>query len=240
MQQVRDVFVLATLVGQRFSDMIAIDSDCFYTDMGVLNCRLTQQKTKTDVVIPITEDIAVEICEKYDYNLPKVSIQKFNVLIKEICRRAMVVCPSFGDMFVTQLTAKEMHAEESYRKLTERKESGVKLTENERKNLQKLSVMVQTYGGINGNIYQRNSKGQVIRPKWSLVSSHTGRRSYVTNTLNEGVLTAQDIMSNTGHKSEKIFRHYDKTQAEMRARQIAAKLLNKKGKAKNVELKIAK
>ena len=100
--------------------------------------------------------------------------------------------------------------------------------------------MVQTYGGINGNIYQRNSKGQVIRPKWSLVSSHTGRRSYVTNTLNEGVLTAQDIMSNTGHKSEKIFRHYDKTQAEMRARQIAAKLLNKKGKAKNVELKIAK
>ena len=240
MQQVRDVFVLSTLVGQRFSDMVAIDSDCFYSDCGVLYCRLTQKKTKTDVIIPITDNIALEICEKYDYNLPEIAIQKFNKTIKEICKRAVSVCPSFGDMFVTQLTAKEIQAEENYKRLAGLKESGVKLTENERKNLQKLSVAVSNYGGINGNIFQRNSKGQVIRPKWSLVSSHTGRRSFDTNAMNEGILTSQETMTVTGHKSEKIFQHYDKTQAEMRARMIAAKLLNKKGKAKNVELKIAK
>lgn len=51
-------------------------------------------------------------------------------------------------------------------------------------------------------------------PKWKLVSSHTGRRSFCTNAFKRGISTLT-IMSISGHKTEKAFLRYIKvTQAE--------------------------
>lgn len=51
-------------------------------------------------------------------------------------------------------------------------------------------------------------------PKWKLVSSHTGRRSFCTNMFKRGIPTLT-IMSISGHKTEKAFLRYIKvTQAE--------------------------
>lgn len=46
-------------------------------------------------------------------------------------------------------------------------------------------------------------------PKYNLMSSHTGRRSFCTNFYNEGVAIAA-IMSISGHKTEQEFRKYIK------------------------------
>lgn len=51
-------------------------------------------------------------------------------------------------------------------------------------------------------------------PKWKLISSHTGRRSFCTNMFKRGIPTLT-IMSISGHKTEKAFLRYIKvTQAE--------------------------
>ena len=46
-------------------------------------------------------------------------------------------------------------------------------------------------------------------PKWQLISSHTGRRSFCTNMYKRGLPTLM-IMSISGHKTEKSFLKYIK------------------------------
>ena len=61
-------------------------------------------------------------------------------------------------------------------------------------------------------------------PKYELMSSHTGRRSFCTNFYNEGVAIAA-IMSISGHQTEKEFRKYIKkasVRLEIVAEQISA------------------
>lgn len=45
-------------------------------------------------------------------------------------------------------------------------------------------------------------------PKWSMVSSHTARRSFITNMYLGGVLSPEQIRSISGHRSEAAFRRY--------------------------------
>lgn len=61
-------------------------------------------------------------------------------------------------------------------------------------------------------------------PKWQLMSSHTGRRSFCTNYYNEGVTIAA-IMSISGHKTEKDFRKYIK-KASVRLDIVAEQVLS--------------
>ncbi|MBO9619894.1 MAG: phage integrase SAM-like domain-containing protein [Niabella sp.] len=60
----------------------------------------------------------------------------------------------------------------------------------------------------------------VQQPKYDLVSSHTGRRSYATNAYIDGVQTIS-IMSVTGHRSESAFLKYLKLTKEEHAKIIA-------------------
>jgi integrase len=49
---------------------------------------------------------------------------------------------------------------------------------------------------------------KITHPKCELVSSHTARRSFATNEYKAGDLTITEIMSITGHKTEKAFYKY--------------------------------
>ena len=51
-----------------------------------------------------------------------------------------------------------------------------------------------------------NKSGEVKKPKYELVSSHIGRRSFVTHFY--GKMKTQDIMDQTGHKTESAFYTY--------------------------------
>lgn len=58
-----------------------------------------------------------------------------------------------------------------------------------------------------------------VRPKYAWVSSHTARRSFCTNKYLEGTPTDL-IMSISGHKTERIFRTYIKTDKIQKAAMI--------------------
>ena len=68
--------------------------------------------------------------------------------------------------------------------------------------------------GINSiQTYEKSKGGKKItisKPKFEMVSSHTGRRTFATKYYNEGLDTIT-IMAMTGHKSEKSFLKYIKT-----------------------------
>ena len=56
--------------------------------------------------------------------------------------------------------------------------------------------------------YTRDEKGYVIRPRYEIVTSHTARRSCITNLYLRGVYTTSQLMAISGHKSEKTFYEY--------------------------------
>ena len=60
--------------------------------------------------------------------------------------------------------------------------------------------------------------------KWELVSSHTARRSAVTNMYKSGLLDKREMMAISGHTTEKIFEDYIKLGTFEQAKRIAEKL----------------
>ncbi|MFC5409134.1 tyrosine-type recombinase/integrase [Larkinella bovis] len=88
----RDIFLFQCYTGLRWSDlkhvrpgnMIEIRSDG--NEMAPA-LRLIQEKGRRENLVPLT-DQAVELLKKYDGTLPVISGQKYNVLIKEVARKA--------------------------------------------------------------------------------------------------------------------------------------------------------
>lgn len=71
LEKVKDMFVLGCNLGQRVSDLVRINKDCF--DVG--RFRIIQQKTKQKAVVDIStmsidRRTTIEILEKYDYKPP--------------------------------------------------------------------------------------------------------------------------------------------------------------------------
>lgn len=240
-QAVKDLFVFGAIIGQRFSDFNDIQPDNFIIEDGDIYLTLTQKKTGTDVVIALDDDRAIEIAKRYNYALPNVGHQRMNVLIKRLFQNISAAVPSLDEWMITTLSSREADAETHYQELCNRKRNGETLNENDRKTLSKLSIAARQYGGEFGQIYRRDKKNRVIKQKWALISTHTARRSFVTNAIQDGTLERHEIMSVTGHKNERVFNQYDKTEKLMRAKQIAAKRAAAKGKpsAKKVRMKRA-
>lgn len=79
----RDLFLIGVYSGQRFSDYTV------FKKSDVMNGRIEKRAEKTDYksFIPIAKKLK-KLLDKYDWRLPKVSNQKFNKNIKEICKIA--------------------------------------------------------------------------------------------------------------------------------------------------------
>lgn len=241
LQAAKDLFVFGTLIGQRFSDFNDIQPDNFIEEDGDIYLTLRQKKTGADVVIALDDEKAIEIAKRYNYALPNVGHQRMNVLIKRLFQNISAAVPSLDEWMITTLSSREADAETHYQELCNRKRNGETLNENDRKTLSKLSAAARQYGGEFGQIYRRDKKSRVIKQKWALISTHTARRSFVTNAIQDGTLERHEIMSVTGHKNERVFNQYDKTEKLMRAKQIAAKKAAAKGKpsAKKVRMRRA-
>lgn len=65
---------------------------------------------------------------------------------------------------------------------------------------------------------------RTIKQKWELISSHTARRSAVTNMYKSGLLDKREMMAISGHTTEKIFEDYIKLGTFEQAKRIAEKL----------------
>lgn len=101
-EQIRDLFVFLCLTGIRYQDLIDFDKKFIRnskTGDGLIYVKAAS-KTSLDYNIPLCK-IVIEILEKYNYELPKITGQYGNRAIKE----ALEVTKLFNDY--TQLKDKE-------------------------------------------------------------------------------------------------------------------------------------
>ncbi len=83
---VRDMFLIGCFTGLRFSDLKQLRKEHFYDNV----IRIETIKTGNPIIIPLHATVR-EICNKYDYNLPRIiSNQKMNEYIKELGKIAEI------------------------------------------------------------------------------------------------------------------------------------------------------
>lgn len=80
----RDLFILACLTGFRFSDFSELQASELRKGM----LHVVQKKTCSVVIVPLREDARVILIDKYQMQLPKVSMVNFNYCVKEVARIA--------------------------------------------------------------------------------------------------------------------------------------------------------
>lgn len=178
--KVRDIFLCGAYTGQRISDYNNLTPQNFKkTPKGYDIVVLTQEKTNTTVVIPVLNNNLLEIARKYNFRFPRVVEQVLNRYIKDILKRLSETVPSLAEKYPTVLTMKERQAEEAYMKAHD--------------------------GEF---LFERTEDGTPLRPKYELITSHTARRSCITNLFLQGRFTNEQIMSISGHKDEKTFKAY--------------------------------
>lgn len=81
-EKVRDVFVFGCATGMRYSDYSRINKSNIRDGQIFINT----QKQKSNLGIPLNK-YSRQVLEKYDYELPLVSPQKFRDYIKEVCEK---------------------------------------------------------------------------------------------------------------------------------------------------------
>ena len=239
-QAARDLFLFGYAVGQRFSDYGDISKEDIIEFEGHIILDRRQRKTRSKVVVEIEDKRALEIIRKYNKELPRIEHTKFNRTIKNLFARLRFIVPSLGDMVTTTLSGKEKTSEEYFSKLIDKKNRGEKMTEAEARaylfDIEKQKI----YGGSGKQIYRRDTKGRILKPKWTLVGSHTARRSFVTNQIEEGSLDRSEIRNITGHTSDKVLEAYIRTEDKeiRRAIEIGSKRreARKKQSAKSVSI----
>ena len=87
LKNARKWLLLGCNIGQRGSDLLLLDETNFINRNGLDVIELKQQKTDKRVTIPVLEKTKEIIRDGLPY---KISIQKFNKHIKEICRIAEI------------------------------------------------------------------------------------------------------------------------------------------------------
>lgn len=140
----RDLFIIGCHTGMRFSDYSRLSMN----DISDGVIHLITQKCKTPVDIPAHPRV-LAILKQNGGSAPKLSGQKFNVYIKQVCKEA----------------------------------------------------------GIKESVLVRKNGKQVRHEKWELVSSHTARRTGLTNMYKAGIPTYRCMMI-SGHKTEQVFLTY--------------------------------
>ena len=88
LERVRDLFIVGCYTGLRFSDWHKVKKQNIIQQGDAQLLSIVTQKTVTDVYIPCLPEL-IEVLEKYDYELPTISGQKFNEYIKEVVQMAL-------------------------------------------------------------------------------------------------------------------------------------------------------
>jgi integrase len=78
--------------------------------------------------------------------------------------------------------------------------------------------------------YKGNERKEVTSPKWKLLSTHVGRKTFVSNAIYFNI-PAEVIMSWTGHKDHKVMENYYKVTRKQKRREMD-KFNNENGKEK--------
>ncbi|HZW40429.1 MAG TPA: tyrosine-type recombinase/integrase [Ignavibacteriaceae bacterium] len=151
LKRAMDLFLFGCYTGGRFGDLARIE----HQDIRNNKWFLRTGKTRDVLEIPLN-DYAISILAKYSHlptPLPRLSNQKLNQYIKEICATA------------------------------------------------EINDIIKT-------VRYRGNKPEVKEfHKWQLVTVHTARRTFITQSLMRGI-KAEVIMSISGHQNYKTFKKY--------------------------------
>lgn len=70
------------------------------------------------------------------------------------------------------------------------------------------------------SVFERDCEGNVVKPRYDLISSHNCRRSCITNMYKFGKYSISQIMSVFGYKTERPFNEYVKLSLDERAEEV--------------------
>lgn len=222
-EEVRDVFLLGCLSCQRYSDYGSFTKKNFgQTANGTCVIKVKQAKTGSYIEIPIMDERVFEICNKYNYEFPRITPRRINDYLQNIMKRLAEVCPSLNEKFPTMLTQQEKQKEIHFVELSKRVSQGARLNAEDGRTYRNMLAYAQEHDGQ--PLFERDVNGNVVKFKWELVTSHTARRSGVTNLYKSGFLNTREMMAISGHQTEKVFEHYIKMGASEMADRIAEKM----------------
>jgi len=80
LQKVRDIFLIGVYSGQRFSDYSVFEKADLQGDVIIKRA----EKTEYESIIPLHPKLKA-LLDKYDWKIPTISSQKFNIAIQNIC-----------------------------------------------------------------------------------------------------------------------------------------------------------
>lgn len=112
LKNARKWLLLGCYTGQRAGDLLNITLDNFYTRNDLNVIELKQQKTGKLVTIPVLDEVKEIISTGFPY---KISQQKFNLAIKEICRLAGINKPTEGFLFNKDSKRRELGTYEKWK-----------------------------------------------------------------------------------------------------------------------------
>ena len=87
-ERARDLFLIGAYTGQRFSDYSMFEKADVRDQVIVKKAK----KTKITSFIPLHTKLK-KLLDKYEWKLPKISSQKFNIKIQEVCRTLKINDP---------------------------------------------------------------------------------------------------------------------------------------------------
>lgn len=90
--RVRDLFLVASYTGVRYSDLFKIGRESFSLQGDVYHFAFEVHKTKEWIYIP-AHPVVIRIMEKYDWQLPRLSNPKYNLYLKDMCRACGLTDP---------------------------------------------------------------------------------------------------------------------------------------------------
>ena len=83
LNQVRDLFVFAANTALSYCDLAAVKREDIQRDGDVMYLKKKRGKTGVTYILPLN-DTAIRLLEKYDYELPIITNQRYNSYLKEI------------------------------------------------------------------------------------------------------------------------------------------------------------
>jgi integrase len=86
LDHVRDLFCFGAYTGQRWSDIERLESLEIHDDIWNFTAFKTKKETEIDLIGFAAP--ALDILKKYDYQLPRITLQKFNLYLKEAAKLA--------------------------------------------------------------------------------------------------------------------------------------------------------
>lgn len=92
LERVRDLFCFAAFTGQRWSDIEQFSKSQIRGDVWYFKAQKTKKETEIDMIGFAAPALSIAI--KYNFQLPAISLQKFNEMLKEAGRLAKIDTPT--------------------------------------------------------------------------------------------------------------------------------------------------